>query len=175
MHCCALQARNSQKGQILSGVALKFLSHFFSTFSLWRIPTFHLMDKGFESTYWITANNVRDNYSFCECLNCRKFHIVSAICFFTSEIELLLWQLFNEGNYSMEEIIFKNMLCIIQRFISHCTGQKIKEGQVEIIVMKNITSFNILSSTVNSPSHIRWHLHEEKLVYRIVASSNAHY
>ena len=67
----------------------KFLSHFFLTLGLWIMPTFHLMDKGFKITYCIAANNVPDNYSFCECL-----------FFFTSEIELLLWQLFvKESQY----------------------------------------------------------------------------
>ena len=70
--------------------------------------------QGFWITYRIAVKNIRDSYSFCECLNCRKFHIVSAIYFY-------LLQKLNYccGNYSMEEIIFKSILCIIQRFISH--------------------------------------------------------
>ena len=76
------------------------------------------MDKGFEITYCIAANNVHDNYSFCECLN---FVLFPQYVFLLELIELLLWQLFNEGNYSMEEIIFKNMF---QRFISHWSKNK---------------------------------------------------
>jgi hypothetical protein len=38
------------------------------------------------------------------------------------------------------------------------TGQKIMESQAEIVLMKNITSFKILSSMINSPSHIRCYM-----------------